>query len=167
MRKFLPLLLFPALIWSRDSWYAIGPMLHFNFGNGGVSTSLALEWSYWSYEETSPPPVESQGPYWATPQGRGYGLDIGAEWEFHLKGKGKLRLYSEAQVGWEEGLQGVALGPVMEVLPDFKNPRFGVQGSTWFPVEVVLLNLRARYIGDKFYGSPGLFLKIPAYDTPD
>jgi hypothetical protein len=142
-------------------------MLHFNLGSNHISTSLALEWSYWSYEETPPPPVEKQGPYWALPQGRGYGLDLGAEWEFHLRGNGKLRLYSEAQFGWKEGIRGVALGPVLEVLPDFKNPRFGVQGSSWFPAEVVLFDLRARYLGNGFYVSPGFFLKVPAYDTPD
>jgi hypothetical protein len=157
MRKIFPILLFPVLLWGRDSWYAIGPMFHLNFGNGKVGASLALEWSYWSYDETyESANVMAQQGFAPGPEGRGYGFDVGVEWEF-LRGEDKLRLYTEAQTGWK-GAMGLSLGPVLEVLPDFMNPRLGIQGSGW----LLPGDLRLRYIDHKAFICPGIFIKIPA-----
>jgi hypothetical protein len=160
MLKFIPLLFLPALLWGRDSWYAIGPMFHLNFGNGKISTSLALEWSWWSFEETHSS-VNGQGPLPPGPEGTGYGFDLGAEVEFHGM-KSKLRLYTESQVSAEDGGAGLSLGPVLEIVPEYRLPHLGIQGSAWF----LVADLRMRYMDAKPFFCPGLYFKFPAADNP-
>jgi hypothetical protein len=153
MRAFLLVLLFPAAIWCRESFTMIGPMFHLNFGGGRTAFSIALEWSYWSY----PSPIHYarvEGPTYGMPDGKGYGVDAGAEWEIRGN-RSKFRLYGESQFGWE-GHQGLALGPVLEFPLESGSPRVGIQGSGWF----TWADLRLRYIGEEAFFCPGLFVKF-------
>lgn len=144
MKKLLLLSVFSlSLIFAqRRQVYMIGPMVHFNIGEGKVRTSWGLEMSYWNYE------------------GFPYSVDFGLEFE-----KRKFRFYSEAQTGI--GLMGVAIGPVAEVNYDEKSFKVGLQTSLWMNY-FLGLNLRYRRVGKQNYFAPGTYFKIPfGYDRDE
>jgi hypothetical protein len=123
-----------------QTWFFVGPMIHFNFGGGEHHLSLALEGSYWRYAFTNP-----NAPF--------IGADAGIEYEFG----GKFRVYGEGQVG---GILGLSAGPVLEF--EDGNSRLGIQSSLWFCF-IAGVDMRWRYT-DVNYWSPGVFGKIPIHN---
>lgn len=124
------------LIYNGQSFAFVGPMLHFNVGNGQTKVSLGVEASYWKIIDVDRVPV---------------GADLGIDYEF---GTGKLRIYSEAQAG--SGI-GLSLGPLVEIKD--REATMGFQASTWVTL-IGGIDFRWRKT-DKHYFAPGLMLKLP------
>lgn len=139
MRKFIPFVLAlhvaTAVAAQTKEVFMFGPMLHLNFGGEKMRISVALELSYWNYENFP------------------YSFDGGLEIE-----KQKIRLYSEVQTGI--GLAGISLGPVLEFRTDEKNLKGGFQTSLWANY-FLGFDLRLRRIGKQTYICPGTYVKIP------
>lgn len=124
--------------------FMFGPMLHVNFGEEKKRVSVALELSYWNYENFP------------------YSFDGGIEIEKH-----RIRLYSEAQTGI--GLAGLSIGPVLEFRGDEKKLKAGFQTSLWGNY-FLGFDLRLRKIAKQTYICPGTYVKIPLGiygDDPD
>jgi hypothetical protein len=115
--------------------YLVGPMLHFNFGNGENHFSFGLEGSAWLLDSNFPIPPS---------------IDFGFEYE-----KGKFRVYSEFQTG---ALIGLSAGPVIEFSDE--DPRFGFQSSVWASF-LAGVDFRYRRMNGGNYFAPGLFFKLP------
>ena len=124
------------LIYKGQEFAFVGPMLHFNIGNGQTKVSLGLEASYWKVINVDGVPV---------------GADLGIDYEFGTK---KLRIYSEAQAG--SGI-GLSLGPVIELYEG--RTTLGAQASTWLTL-IGGIDLRWRKT-DHHYFAPGMMFKIP------
>lgn len=124
------------LIYNGQSFAFVGPMIHFNIGNGQTKVSLGVEASYWRVIEVNSVLA---------------GADLGIDYEF---GTNKLRIYTEAQAG--SGI-GLSLGPVLEIQDGQHS--FGAQGSAWIAL-LGGVDLRWRKT-DHHYIAPGLMFKLP------
>ena len=130
---------------SAQELLTIGPMLHINFGGAKRSTSFAIEAAWWNAK------------------GLPYSVDFAMEFDH-----GKLRLYSEGQVGI--AVTGLSLGPVLELNFKESKIRFGMQGSCWINYGLGV-DYRIRYIDKKRFDCIGLYAKLPftssGFDSPD
>lgn len=124
------------LIYKGQQFAFVGPMLHFNIGNGQTKLSLGVEASYWRVFNVDALPL---------------GADIGFDYEF---GSRRLRIYSEAQAG--SGL-GFSLGPVLEIQDG--TTTLGAQASTWLTL-LGGIDFRWRKT-DHHYFAPGMMFKLP------
>ncbi|HEX3007659.1 MAG TPA: hypothetical protein VHO90_08610 [Bacteroidales bacterium] len=119
---------------TKEVWM-FGPMLHFNFGNKEVHTSIGIELSYWNYTHFP------------------YSVDFGIDFE-----RKKSRLYSEVQTGI--GILGISAGPVIELNRYEHKLMAGFQGSLWGNY-FGGFDLRYRKMGGNSYISPGGYFKLP------
>lgn len=124
------------LIYKGQEFAFVGPMLHFNIGNGQTKVSLGIEASYWRVINVDAVLA---------------GADLGIDYEFGSK---KLRIYSEAQAG--SGI-GVSLGPVVEIHEGMTT--LGTQASTWLAL-LGGIDFRWRKT-DHHYFAPGMMFKLP------
>lgn len=124
------------LIYKGQQFAFVGPMLHFNIGNGQTKVSLGLEASYWRIINVDAVPV---------------GADLGFDYEF---GSNRLRIYSELQAG--SGL-GLSLGQVVEIQDGTST--LGAQASTWLTL-LGGIDFRWRKT-DHHYFAPGMMFKLP------
>jgi hypothetical protein len=129
--------------YSRNVILTFGPMLHFNWGNGGNRVSYGFEASLWTptgllpqiFSDDDEPPM--------------IGADFGLEFE-----GGKVRMYSEAQYGF---YFGGSAGPYLE-FAEGHPVAYGLQGSVWGAL-LVGTDFRMRYGTKGFAFSPGIFAK--------
>ena len=124
------------LIYKGQSFAFVGPMLHFNIGNGQTKVSLGIEASYWRVIEVDAVLA---------------GADLGIDYEFGTK---KLRIYTEAQAG--SGM-GLSLGPVLDIQDGQHS--LGAQGSAWVAL-IGGIDIRWRKT-DHHYLAPGMMFKLP------
>jgi hypothetical protein len=134
----LSLALTPVRTHGARPKHFLGPMIHWNYGDGASRLSVSLEGSYWFDPEKTPIPV---------------GFDYALEWQ----SPGVWRIYSEAQAGIL--IVGYGAGPVLE----FGQGRFtpGLQGTMWMNM-FFGMDIRGRLmaVGPHSYGN-GVYVKVP------
>lgn len=137
---------------SRLQYVTFGPMVHWNFGKGVTTFSVAVEAAFWSFPSGD---VLFDGGAEVPGDGElGFGIDLGLEWE-----SGKIRAYAEPQLGIAP--VGIALGPVVEWNRESHALALGTQGSLWGNLAFLGADIRGRMIGGKKHLAPGCYLKIP------
>lgn len=119
---------------AQEIW-TIGPMIHFNMGDGERTVSFAIEAAYWNLDHFY------------------YSVDGGIEFD-----KKRFRLYSELQTGI--GLLGVAAGPVFEVNKEKGSVHLGLQAGVWANY-FLGVDYRMRWIGGEKFKCFGIYGKLP------